>query len=74
MNMTELDIEAVIGEDGVLDLKTKRPLRVRLNGRVLNGVTGVDSSEPTVRTPTQKFWQPDGTQSDSAADLRGEQR
>jgi len=66
MNIEQNGIKACIGADGVLDITTAHPLRVRLNGRMLNGVTGC---EPVV--PTQKYWQPDGTQGDSTVDMRG---
>lgn len=75
MSISEHGIEATIGADGVLDLKTGHPLRVRLNGRMLNGVTGsgeLSASQASITTP--KFWQPDGTQGASTTDLRGEER
>lgn len=66
MDINQHGIAATIDEDGVLDLRTAHPLRVRLNGRMLNGVTG---AAPAV--PKQQYWQPDGTQGDTTLDLRG---
>ena len=75
MSMTQHGIDATIGADGVLDLKTAHPLRVRLNGRMLNGVTGAgELSAGQARSTATKFWQPDGTQGDHTTDLRGEER
>lgn len=74
-DINEHGIEAALSPDGVLDLKTAKPLRVRLNGRMLNGVTGgSELSAGQASATKQKFWQPDGTQGESTTDLRGEQR
>jgi len=72
MDLNAHGIHATIEADGTLDLKVGHPLKVRLNGRLLNGGPGSASQEPVI--PAQKFWQPDGTQGDATIDLRGEVR
>ena len=70
MDLNAHGIKATIESDGTLDLKVGHPLKVRLNGRLLNGGPGSAPQD----IPAQKFWQPDGTQSDTTVDLRGEVR
>lgn len=51
----------------LINLTTDRDVRITVNGVLLKA----DAGSP----PAQKFWQPDGTQTDQPPlDLRGEQR
>jgi hypothetical protein len=70
MDLSAHGIHATIEPDGTLDLKVGHPLKIRLNGLLLNG--GPASAPQAI--PPQKFWQPDGTQGDITVDLRGEVR
>ena len=70
MSLQAQGIEATLESDGTLNIVSDKPLRVRLNGRVLN-----EAPKEQVRTPAQQFWTADGQQTDQRpVDLRGEIR
>jgi len=71
MNLQAQGIEATLEAGGTLNIVSDKPLRVRLNGRVLNEAP----KEQQVLTPAQQFWTAEGQQTDQRpVDLRGEIR